>query len=262
MNLLLLAQATQPAAEEGGTNWQRVILLGDPLPVLELASQYLPLLILGLLAVATGVAFCLLGWRFFTPLLRLAWGLRAGPASGMLAMQFTNDLLLSIVIGIAVGVFFAWLAGVLREIVVGLMTAGWAGSIAVIGYLALWVFVFPDHKDLMKYAWVPGLLVAIPFFIIGVVKFRAISMFIMSAMGALFIMTGLATMFLPVFSTPDLSLLQSMTALLILGAGGLALVGGTIFQVLMVKRKEWLLDQKRKQETEKTKQFTGLRLGE
>lgn len=268
MNLLLLAQAstpaTQPAGEAEMDAWQRVLLLGDPMPLLSSAQTAAPL-ILTLLAIAmvgVGVLFCLLGWKLFTPLLMFIWGGSTGFAVGLLLRAYLDELLLPIAAGTATGLFFAWLAKQLREVFVGLLVARWAAALALLLYHLVLLALGSDFTQYAKYSWTAAMFFAVPAFIVGVVHFRPLSMFIMSATGATFLVFGLWGLFLPVTLAMGSIEAHLATAVVLFCVGVLGLVGGTVFQVLMLKRKQWALDRKRRADTEKAKHMTGLRLGE
>jgi hypothetical protein len=268
MTLFLLAQAfppaTQPAGEAEMEAWQRVLLLGDPMPLLVLAQTADPL-VLTLIAIAmvgVGVLFCLLGWKLFTPMLMFIWGGSAGFAVGLLLRAYLDELLLPITAGIATGLFFAWLAKKLREVFVGLLVARWAAALALLLYHLVLLALGPDFTRYARYSWTACVFFAVPCFIVGVVHFRPLSMFIMSATGATFLVFGLWGLFLPVTLAIGSLEAHLATVVLLFGVGSLGLVGGTVFQAIMSKRKQRQQERQRRADTQKAKQMTGLRLDE
>ncbi|HYO43456.1 MAG TPA: DUF4203 domain-containing protein, partial [Candidatus Limnocylindrales bacterium] len=199
-------------------------------------------ILIGLLGIALGAAFCFAGFRYFLLLLPI-WGLFAGFVTGAAATAaLLGEGFLGSVIGIGVGVVVAIVFALLSwfywwgAVVVIAGTLGFAitqAILEVIGFSA-------DGFLTTLIALAGGVAVAVAALAVNAPKYIAI--FLTAVAGASWLTAGVALM-LGVVKTTDLdqgplaALYQSSGILWILLWAGLA-IAGIIAQVQMTKRWE------------------------
>ena len=199
-------------------------------------------IIIGLLGIALGAAFCFSGFRYFLLLLPI-WGLFVGFMTGAAATAaLLGEGFLGSVLGIGVGVVLAIVFALLSwfywwgAVVVIAGTLGFAATHAileVIGFSA-------DGFLVTLIALVGGVVVAVAALAVNAPKYIAIVL--TAAAGAAWLTVGI-TLILGIVKTTDLdqgplaALYQSSGVLWMLLWAGLA-IAGIVAQVQMTKRWE------------------------